>query len=335
MLARAYGAATAGDRIAPMEVQRREVGPLDVRIDIDACGVCHSDIHQAEGDWGPDIFPMVPGHEIVGIVTEAGAEVTKYQVGDRVGVGCYVASCGSCEACQNGDENYCPTWSTTYNGYEQDGVTPTFGGYSDHIVVNENYVLRIPDGVDTQAVAPLLCAGITVYPPLKSYAGPGKEVGVIGLGGLGHVGVRIAKAMGSRVTVFSHSPCKEADARRIGADGFVATHDPSALKPLRMSFDMILSTVSASIDVDAYLNLLKNRGTLAIVGLPVQPLSFEAGNLVGEARTIVGAKLAGVATTQEMLDFCAEHGIVADVEVIDMADINEAWQRVKDSDVRY
>ncbi len=335
MLARAYGAATAGDRIAPMDVQRREVGPLDVRIDIDACGVCHSDIHQAEGDWGPDIFPMVPGHEIVGIVTEAGAEVTKYQVGDRVGVGCYVASCGSCEACQNGDENYCPTWSTTYNGYEQDGVTPTFGGYSDHIVVNENYVLRIPDGVDTQAVAPLLCAGITVYPPLKSYAGPGKEVGVIGLGGLGHVGVRIAKAMGSRVTVFSHSPGKEADARRLGADAFVATHDPAALKPLRMSFDMILSTVSASIDVDAYLNLLKTRGTLAIVGLPVQPLSFEAGNLVGEARTIVGAKLAGVATTQEMLDFCAEHGIVADVEVIDIADINEAWQRVKDSDVRY
>ncbi|MEK9811243.1 MAG: NAD(P)-dependent alcohol dehydrogenase [Candidatus Nanopelagicales bacterium] len=318
-----------------MDVQRREVGPLDVRIDIDACGVCHSDIHQAEGDWGPDIFPMVPGHEIVGIVTEAGAEVTKYQVGDRVGVGCYVASCGSCEACQNGDENYCPTWSTTYNGYEQDGVTPTFGGYSDHIVVNENYVLRIPDGVDAQAVAPLLCAGITVYPPLKSYAGPGKEVGVIGLGGLGHVGVRIAKAMGSRVTVFSHSPGKEADARRLGADAFVATHDPAALKPLRMSFDMILSTVSASIDVDAYLNLLKTRGTLAIVGLPVQPLSFEAGNLVGEARTIVGAKLAGVATTQEMLDFCAEHGIVADVEVIDIADINEAWQRVKDSDVRY
>ncbi len=335
MLARAYGAATAGDRIAPMDVQRRDVGPLDVRIDIDACGVCHSDIHQAEGDWGPDIFPMVPGHEIVGLVTEAGAEVTKYQVGDRVGVGCYVASCGSCEACQNGDENYCPTWSTTYNGYEQDGVTPTFGGYSGHIVVNENYVLRIPDGVDTQAVAPLLCAGITVYPPLKSYAGPGKEVGVIGLGGLGHVGVRIAKAMGSRVTVFSHSPGKEADARRLGADAFVATHDPAALKPLRMSFDMILSTVSASIDVDAYLNLLKNRGTLAIVGLPVQPLSFEAGNLVGEARTIVGAKLAGVATTQEMLDFCAEHGIVADVEVIDIADINEAWQRVKDSDVRY
>jgi uncharacterized zinc-type alcohol dehydrogenase-like protein len=335
MLARAYGAATAGDRIAPMDVQRREVGPLDVRIDIDACGVCHSDIHQAEGDWGPDIFPMVPGHEIVGLVTEAGADVTKYQVGDRVGVGCYVASCGACEACENGDENYCPTWSTTYNGYEQDGVTPTFGGYSDHIVVNENYVLRIPDGVDTQAVAPLLCAGITVYPPLKSYAGPGKEVGVIGLGGLGHVGVRIAKAMGSRVTVFSHSPGKEADARRLGADAFVATHDPAALKPLRMSFDMILSTVSASIDVDAYLNVLKTRGTLAIVGLPVQPLSFEAGNLVGEARSIVGAKLAGVETTQEMLDFCAEHGIVADVEVIDIADINEAWQRVKDSDVRY
>ncbi len=335
MKARAYAATSAGARIAPLEVERREVGPHDVRIDIDACGVCHSDIHQAEGDWGPDIFPMVPGHEIIGIVTETGDAVTKYAVGDRVGVGCYVGSCGTCDACANGDENYCPTWSTTYNGYEQDGVTPTYGGYSDHIVVNEDYVLRIPEGMDTQAAAPLLCAGITVYPPLKSYAGPGKEVGVIGLGGLGHVGVRIAKAMGSRVTVFSHSPGKEADALRLGADAFVATHDPAALKPLRMSFDMILSTVSASIDIDAYLNLLKTRGVLAIVGLPVEPLSFEAGNLVGEARTIVGAKLAGVGTTQEMLDFCAEHGVVADVEVINIADINEAWQRIKDSDVRY
>ena len=331
----AYAAMTARAPLEPHTIERRELRPHDVLIDIKYSGVCHSDIHQAEGDWGPDIFPMVPGHEIVGRITEVGSEVTKHRVGDRVGVGCYVASCRACPACEAGDENYCPDWSTTYNGYEQDGVTPTFGGYSDHIVVNENYVLRIPEGADTQAVAPLLCAGITVYPPLKSYAGPGQEVGVIGLGGLGHVGVRIAKAMGSRVTVFSHSPGKEADALRLGADAFVATHDPAALKPLRMSFDMILSTVSASIDVDAYLNLLKTRGTLAIVGLPVQPLSFEAGNLVGEARTIVGAKLAGVETTQEMLDFCAEHGIVADVEVIDIADVNEAWQRVKDSDVRY
>ncbi|MGA1089978.1 MAG: NAD(P)-dependent alcohol dehydrogenase, partial [Candidatus Nanopelagicales bacterium] len=240
-----------------------------------------------------------------------------------------------CPACEAGDENYCPDWSTTYNGYERDGVTPTYGGYADSIVVDEHYVLRIPEGPDTQAVAPLLCAGITVYPPLKDYAGPGKEIGVIGLGGLGHVAVRIAKAMGSRVTVFSHSPGKEADAKRLGADAFASSTDTSAFKAMRMSFDMILSTVSAPIDVDAYLGLLKTRGTLAIVGLPVEPLTFEAGNLVGEARTIVGAKLAGVDATQEMLDFCAEHGIVADVEVIDIADINEAWQRVKDSDVRY
>jgi alcohol dehydrogenase (NADP+) len=335
MKARAYAATQAGARLAPMEIERREVGPRDVRIDIDACGVCHSDIHQAEADWGMDIFPMVPGHEIVGLVTEVGSEVTKHAVGDRVGVGCYVASCGTCDSCAAGDENYCPTWSTTYNGYEQDGVTPTYGGYADHIVVDEHYVLRIPEGPETTSVAPLLCAGITVYPPLKSYAGPGKEVGVIGLGGLGHVAVRIARAMGSRVTVFSHSPGKEADALRLGADAFVATHDRSALKPLSMSFDMILSTVSAPIDVDAYLGLLKTRGTLAIVGLPVEPLSFNAGNLVGEARTIVGAKLAGVDATQEMLDFCAEHDIVADVEVIDIGDINEAWRRVKDSDVRY
>jgi len=335
MQARAYAAAEAGARLAPTTIERREVGPRDVSIEIDACGVCHSDIHQAEADWGMDIFPMVPGHEIVGRITAVGSEVTKHQIGDRVGVGCYVASCGSCAACEAGDENYCPDWSTTYNGYERDGVTPTYGGYSDHIVVDEHYVLRIPENADTQAVAPLLCAGITVYPPLKDYAGPGKEIGVIGLGGLGHVAVRIAKAMGSRVTVFSHSPSKEADARKLGADAFASSTDTSAFKSMRMSFDMILSTVSAPIDVDAYLGLLKTRGTLSIVGLPVEPLTFEAGNLVGEARTIVGAKLAGVDATQEMLDFCAEHGIVADIEVIDIADINEAWQRVKDSDVRY
>ena len=335
MQAKAYAATEAGARLAPMTIERREVGPRDVLMEIDACGVCHSDIHQAEADWGMDIFPMVPGHEIVGHVTAIGSDVTKHRVGDRVGVGCYVASCRACPACEAGDENYCPDWSTTYNGYERDGVTPTYGGYAESIVVDEHYVLQIPEGPATQAVAPLLCAGITVYPPLKDYAGPGKEIGVIGLGGLGHVAVRIAKAMGSRVTVFSHSPGKEADAKRLGADAFASSTDTSAFKALRMSFDMILSTVSAPIDVDAYLGLLKTRGTLSIVGLPVEPLSFEAGNLVGEARTIVGAKLAGVDATQEMLDFCAEHGIVADVEVIDIADINEAWQRVKDSDVRY
>jgi uncharacterized zinc-type alcohol dehydrogenase-like protein len=335
MQAKAYAAAEAGARLAPTTIERRDVRPRDVLIEIDACGVCHSDIHQAEADWGMDIFPMVPGHEIVGRITQVGSEVTKHSVGDRVGVGCYVASCRACPACEAGDENYCPDWSTTYNGYERDGVTPTYGGYADNIVVDEHYVLRIPEGPDSQAVAPLLCAGITVYPPLKDYAGPGKEIGVIGLGGLGHVAVRIAKAMGSRVTVFSHSPGKEADAKRLGADAFASSTDTSAFTAMRMSFDMILSTVSAPIDVDAYLCLLKTRGTLSIVGLPVEPLTFEAGNLVGEARTIVGAKLAGVDATQEMLDFCAEHGIVADVEVIDIADVNEAWQRVKDSDVRY
>jgi uncharacterized zinc-type alcohol dehydrogenase-like protein len=335
MQARAYVATTAGDPLTPTVIERREVGPRDVRIDIEACGVCHSDIHQAEGDWGPDVFPMVPGHEIVGTVTAIGSEVTKHRIGDRVGVGCYVASCRDCAACNAGDENYCPDWSTTYNGYERDGVTPTQGGYSDHIVVDEHYVLRIPEGPATQEVAPLLCAGITVYPPLKDFAGPGKEVGVIGLGGLGHVAVRIAKAMGSRVTVFSHSPGKEADAKRLGADAFVVSSDRAAMKALRMSFDVILHSVSAAVNIDAFLGLLKTRGTLAIVGLPVEPIQFDAGSLIGEARTIVGAKLGGIELTQEMLDFCAEHGIVADVEVIDIADINEAWQRVKDSDVRY
>ena len=335
MQARAYGALQSKAPITPMTIERREVGPRDVRIDIVACGVCHSDIHQAESDWGPDIFPMVPGHEIVGTVGATGAEVTRFVVGDRVGVGCYVASCGECEMCEQGDHNHCPDWSTTYNGYEQDGETPTHGGYSDHIVVDEDYVLRIPEGPDTFAVAPLLCAGITVYPPLKEYAGPGKEVAIVGRGGLGHVGVRIAKAMGSRVTVLSHSPAKEADAMRLGADAFVATSDPQALKSLRKTFDMVLCTASSGVDVDAYLRTLKTRGTLAIVGLPVEDLTFNAGTLVEEARGIVGAKLAGIADTQEMLDFCAEHGVVADVEVIDIADINDAWQRVKDSDVRY
>jgi len=335
MKSRAYAATEAGAPLAPFEVDRREVGPRDVQIAIEACGVCHSDIHQAEADWGMDIFPMVPGHEIVGFVAAVGGEVTKHKVGDRVGVGCYVNSCGTCEYCSQGDENYCPSASWTYNSYERDGVTPTYGGYSDTIVVDEHYALRIPEGPDTQSVAPLLCAGITVYPPLKTYAGPGKEVGVIGLGGLGHVAVRIARAMGSRVTVFSHSPGKEADALRLGADAFVSSTDKAAWRSLRMSFDMILSTVSAPINVDAYLGLLKTRGTLALVGLPVEPLQFNAGALVGEARTIVGAKLGGVELTQEMLDFCAEHGIVADVEVIDINDVNEAWQRVKDSDVRY
>ena len=335
MQARAYGALESKAPITAMTIERREVGPRDVLIDIAACGVCHSDIHQAESDWGPDIFPMVPGHEIVGTVAATGNEVTKFAVGDRVGVGCYVASCGECEMCDQGDHNHCPDWSTTYNGYEQDGETPTHGGYSDHIVVDEDYVLRIPEGPDTFAVAPLLCAGITVYPPLKEYAGPGKEVAIVGLGGLGHVGVRIAKAMGSRVTVLSHSPAKEADAMRLGADAFVATSDPHALKSLRKNFDMVLCTASSGVDVDAYLRTLKTRGTLAIVGLPVEDLTFNAGTLVEEARGIVGAKLAGIADTQEMLDFCAEHGVVADVEVIDIADINEAWQRVKDSDVRY
>ena len=335
MQARAYGALESKAPITPMTIERREVGPRDVLIDIAACGVCHSDIHQAESDWGMDIFPMVPGHEIVGTVRELGGEVTTFAVGDRVGVGCYVASCGECDMCDRGHHNHCPDWSTTYNGYEQDRATPTYGGYSDHIVVDADYVLRIPDGPDTFAVAPLLCAGITVYPPLKDFAGPGKDVAVVGLGGLGHVGVRIAKAMGSRVTVISHSPSKEADALRLGADAFVATSDPKALKALRDSFDLVLCTASSGVDVDGYLKTLKTHGTLAIVGIPVEDLTFNVGNLIGGARSIKGYMLDGIEGTQEMLDFCATHGIVADVEVIPASQINEAWQRVKDSDVRY
>ena len=333
----AYAAPSANQPLVPTTIERRAVGPNDILIDIKASGICHSDIHQAREEWGGAIFPMVPGHEIVGVVTEIGANVTKHKVGDRVGVGCFVDSCGECENCKAGEEQYCtPGCSPTYNGYEQDGKTPTYGGYSTHLVVNEEYALRVPENLPFNEAAPLLCAGITLYSPLKIWgAGPGKRVGIIGLGGLGHMGVKLAHAMGAHVTVLSHSPSKEADAKRLGADAFVNSNDRAAMRELKDSFDLIINTVSADIDLNAYLALVKLDGALVIVGLPEKPITITPFVLTGGRRSLAGSQIGGIEQTQEMLDFCGEHNIVSDVEVIPASSINEAWDRVVNSDVRY
>ncbi len=280
---------------------------------------------------------MVPGHEIVGIVSEIGSAVTKYSIGDRVGVGVYIDSCRTCENCVSGQQQYCLNGMTgTYNGYERDGVTVALGGYSNKFVINEDYALKIPDSLDMAAVAPLLCAGITLYSPLRHWkAGPGSKVGVIGLGGLGHMGVKFAAAMGAEVTVFSHSASKEADARRMGAAHFVVTKDPAALEPLKDSFDLILNTVSAELDINQYLGLLKLHGTLVIIGLPGKPYSVAADSLLTLRRSLAGSMIGGIPEIQEMLDFCAEKNIVSDVEVIKADYINDAYERTVVSDVKY
>jgi uncharacterized zinc-type alcohol dehydrogenase-like protein len=307
-----------------------------VSIDILYCGVCHSDIHQARGEWGPAIFPMVPGHEIIGSVAQVGSHVSDWKVGDTVGVGCFVDSCRQCAACRDGEEQYCATGPVlTYNGRERDGVTPTFGGYSTRIVVDEHYVLRIPPGLQLDRAAPLLCAGITTYSPLRTFGVKrGDEVAVVGLGGLGHVGVRLAAAMGARVTVFSHSERKRADALALGASDFVATHDPAVFGRNAERFDFVLDTVSAQHDYNAYLGLLKRDKTMVLVGAP-DPTPVSAFPLLMRRRRLAGSLIGGIRETQEMLDFCAAHGVVCDVEVIPIDRINEAWDRVVRSDVRY
>ena len=332
----AYLAPNATDPLAPGIVERREVGPNDVRIEIQWSGICHSDIHTVRGDWGPQHYPLAVGHEIVGVVAEVGAEVTKHQVGDRVGVGCMVNSCGECENCVAGDEQFCAKGSVgTYGSIDRDG-TVTQGGYSREIVVVEDFVLRVPESIPIERAAPLLCAGITTYSPLKRWgAGSGKRVGVLGLGGLGHMAVKLAKAMGAEVTVLSQSLKKQDDGLRLGADHFYTTSDPATFKTLSKQFDLIINTVSAPIDVDAYLRLLAVDGALVNVGAPPEPMSLRAGSLIGGRRSFAGSQIGGIAETQEMLDFCAEHGVAADVEVIDAAQINEAWVRVLASDVRY
>jgi uncharacterized zinc-type alcohol dehydrogenase-like protein len=332
----AYAAPAAGQPLAPTTIERRDVGPNDVLIEIQYAGICHSDIHTVNGDWGPQPFPVVPGHEIVGVVSEVGTAVTKHQVGDRVGVGCMVNSCGECANCRNGDEQYCLTGMVpTYAGTDRDGTT-TQGGYSTHVVVDADYVLSVPESLDPAAAAPLLCAGITTYAPLRRWgAGPGKKVAIVGLGGLGHMAVKIAHALGADVTVLSQSLKKQEDGLRLGADAYYATSDADTFEQLAGRFDLIVNTVSASIDVDAYLGLLAVDGTLVNVGAPAEPLSLNVFSLIGARRAFAGSMIGGIALTQEMLDFCAEHGIGADVEVIPVEKVNEAYERVLASDVRY
>jgi uncharacterized zinc-type alcohol dehydrogenase-like protein len=333
----AYATPSAKAALSPFTLDRREPGATEVLIEIAFCGVCHSDLHQAREDWGPALFPMVPGHEIVGHVGAVGAKVSRYKVGDRVGVGCMVDSCRACESCAAGEEQFCFAGaSMTYNGFEQDTRTQTFGGYSQRITVDEAFVVRVPDALPLDRTAPLLCAGITTYSPLKRFgAGPGKKVAVMGLGGLGHVGVRIARAMGAEVTVISTSEGKRADALALGAHDFLASRDKDAMKKAAARFDLILDTVSAPHDLNAALNLLRTGGTLVLVGLPEEALPVQAFALVGRRRRLAGSLIGGIAETQEMLDFCAEHGVLADIETVAMADINQAWDRLLKNDVRY
>ncbi len=333
----AYAAPSAKAPLEPFTVSRRDVGPDDVAIDIKFAGICHSDIHQAREEWFTSIFPMVPGHEIAGIVTEVGSNVTNFKPGDRVGVGCYVDSCGVCSACVIGEQSYCTGHvAPTYNGLEKDNTTPTYGGYSTHIVVKSGYVLRIPDSLDLDVAAPLLCAGITCYQPLSVWgAGPGVRVGIVGLGGLGHMGVKIAAAMGAEVALISHSPGKQEDAYRLGAKHFVLSSDKTAMRDMKSSLDLIINTASAVTTLDPYMRLLDLDGTMVMVGLPENALTVSAFSLVMARRRIAGSNNGGIPITQEMLDFCGVHGLGSDIETIAVQQVNEAWDRVVKSDVKY
>jgi uncharacterized zinc-type alcohol dehydrogenase-like protein len=335
---KAYAAQKAKARLAPFSIERRALCEHDVLIDIHYCGVCHSDIHQAREEWGEAIFPMVPGHEIVGVVQAVGPKVTNFKVGDRAGVGCFVDSCRKCPECRGGLEQYCAVkTSWTYNGREQDKAeTPTCGGYSERIVVDENYVLRMPGNLPANASAPLLCAGITLYSPLRHWhAGPGKKVAIVGMGGLGHMGVKLAHALGAEVTVLSQSLRKQDDGRRMGASHFYAASDPQTFTKLERHFDLILNTISAQMDMGAYLKLLKVDGAMVMLGLPEKDNTVPAGPLAVGRRSLAGSATGGIRETQEMLDFCGQHNIVSDIEVIPIQKINEAYERMLKSDVRY
>ncbi|GAA1426445.1 NAD(P)-dependent alcohol dehydrogenase [Microlunatus lacustris] len=332
----AYAAPSATAPLEPTTIVRRDPGPRDIEIDIKFAGICHSDIHTARGEWGDPGWPIVVGHEIAGVVSAVGSEVDRHAVGDRVGVGCLVDSCRECDSCLKGLEQYCLNGNIgTYGGTGRDGE-PTAGGYSTHIVVDQDFALRIPEGIALDVAAPLLCAGITLYSPLNHWnAGPGKKVAIIGLGGLGHMGVKIAHAMGAEVTVLSQSLKKQEDGLRFGADQYHATSDPDTFTQLAGTFDLIVNTVSANLDLDAYLGLLAVDGTLVEVGAPEHPMSVKAFSLMPGRRSLAGSNIGGIPETQEMLDFCAEHGLGAEVEVISADKINEAWDRVVASDVRY
>ncbi len=334
---RTYAAQTPKSPLAPWEIDRRPVGPRDVAIEIDFCGICHSDIHQARDEWGNSIFPMVPGHEIVGRVTSVGAEVKRFKKGDRVGVGCMVDSCRTCPSCQKDLEQFCVKGAAfTYNGTEMDRKTPTYGGYSTDVVVDEKFVLSIPANLDMAGAAPLLCAGITTYSPLRHWkVKKGDKVGVVGLGGLGHMAVKLAAAMGAEVTMLSTSKSKEADARRLGATGFGLTTDPATFKRLAGTFDLIIDTISANHDVQAYMGMLALDGSLVLVGVPPEPAKVHAMSFIFGRKSLSGSLIGGIAETQEMLDFCGTHGITSDVEVIPIQKVNEAYERTVKSDVRY
>ena len=334
---KAYAKQSATDRLAPFTIPRRAPGAADIAIEILYCGVCHSDIHTARGEWGPAKYPCVTGHEIVGRVTAVGAEVSKFKVGDLAAVGCMVDSCRTCETCQQGLEQYCLNGFTgTYNGEDKKSGGHTFGGYSTNITVEEGFVLHVPTSLDLKAVAPLLCAGITTYSPMKHWkVGPGQKVGIVGLGGLGHMGVKFAHAFGAHTVLFTTSPGKVEDGKKLGADEVVISKNEDEMKKHAASFDFILDCVSAEHDINAYLSLLKLDGTLCQVGAPEKPLPVEVFNLLLPRRNFAGSAIGGIPETQEMLDFCAEHGIVSDVEMIRMDEINEAWERVVKADVKY
>jgi alcohol dehydrogenase (NADP+) len=332
----AYAAGRAKAPLAPFEINRREPGPQDVVIDIQYCGVCHSDIHQARDEWGGAIFPMVPGHEIVGTVSRVGHDVKTFKAGDRAGVGCMVNSCGVCENCTRGEEQYCTKGANyTYNSRDKNGDV-TYGGYSTSIVVDQSFVLHIPESLDLAATAPLLCAGITTYSPLRHWnIGKGSKLGVMGLGGLGHMALKFGRAFGAHVVQFTTSPAKAADALRLGANEVVLSTNPAAMAAQAGSFDFILDTISAPHDVAGYLKLLKTDGTLTLVGAPDEPLSVPAFALLSGRKALAGSGIGGIAETQEMLDFCAQHGIVSDIEMIPIQKINESYERMLKNDVKY
>ena len=334
---RGYAAHDPDSGLVPFEFSRRDLKSADVGFEILYAGICHSDIHQVRQEWGPSLYPMVPGHEIVGIVTEIGQEVRKFKVGDRIGVGVFIDSCRSCRNCVAGLEQYCAEGMTgTYNGYERDGKTIAFGGYSNYFVINEHYAVTIPGNLDLSGVAPLLCAGITLYSPIRHWnVGKGSRVAVMGLGGLGHMGVKFAAALGAEVTVLSHSPAKEKDALNMGASKFVLTKGDDWNVGLKKRFDLILNTVSAELDLDPYLQLLDTNGTLVVIGLPGKPYAVNAGTLLDGRRSIAGSMIGGMPELQEMIDFCGEKNLVSDVEVIGADYVNEAYTRTVQSDVKY
>jgi uncharacterized zinc-type alcohol dehydrogenase-like protein len=335
--ARGYAARDAKSPLAPFQFERRDPGARDVQLEVLYCGICHSDLHQARDEWGGSLFPMVPGHEIVGRVVRTGSAVKKFKVGDLAGIGCMVDSCRTCTNCKDGLEQYCEAGNIpTYNGREKDGKTLTQGGYSDTIVVDEDFVLKVPENLDPAAAAPLLCAGITTYSPLKHWkVGPGQRVGVVGLGGLGHMGVKLARAMGAHVIVFSHTDKKKQDALRLGAHEVVVSSNKDEMAAQRGKLDFILDTVSAAHDLNAYLRLLRRDGHLVLVGAPEKPLEVRPFSLIPQRRSFSGSMIGGIQETQEMLDFCGQHGIVSDIERIPIQQVNEAYERMLKGDVRY